>query len=267
MDAVDDMLRPMKAALLMLLGAFTLLAKGGNAQDAPARRIDGRVIDTLGNAIAWASIRVEPSVRTISDDSGHFAFAADARRAFELEVRRIGFRAVALRLPPGGDTTLAIRLVPVAQPLEEATIKAEQVLRSLERRGFYSRLRDREKGINTGYFITPEDLERRKPLLTTRALEETPGVRVQRVPYMQCRSIHRCYMIAGVNGCPFTVYLDGARITSMSGNDGRMRGDFLDELVMPTSIAGMEVYTRLTNAPPGFNMLNGTCGVLLIWSR
>lgn len=256
-----------KAARLALLGAFACMGERGNAQEPPPRRIDGQVVDTAGNAIAWVSIRAGPSDLVVSNDSGHFVLTVDARQTYRVDVRRIGFRAFSFQVPPGGDTTVSIRLTPVAHPLGEASIRAERVLQSLSRRGFYDRLRDREKGINTGYFITPEDLEQRKPLLTTRALEQTPGVRVQRVPGMGCRSPTRCYMIAGSNGCPFTVYLDGARITAMSGNDGRMRGDFLDELVTPNSIAGMEVYTRLTNAPPGFHVLNGTCGVLLIWTR
>jgi hypothetical protein len=186
--------------------------------------------------------------------------------ALRIEIRRIGFAPATVQLPAGGDTALTIELVPVAQELSAAVIR-ESRLRTLERRGFYARMLDREKGVNTGYFITPEDLELRKPMLTTRALEGIPNVRVQRVPFSNCSSLLRCYMIAGPSGCPYTIYLDGARVTAMSGGNGTLRGDYLDELVPPNTIAGMEIYTRLTNAPAAYQSLNGTCGVLLIWTR
>jgi hypothetical protein len=45
---------------------------------------------------------------------------------------------------------------------------------------FYDRMRDVERGINRGYFITPEDLEQRRPNFITQMLESYPSVRVLR---------------------------------------------------------------------------------------
>jgi len=61
-----------------------------------------------------------------------------------------------------------------------------------------------------------------------------------------------------------TVYLDRVRIV------GRVAGrldDFVNEIVVPSSVAAMEVYPRGTGAPPEFQPMNGSCGVVLIWTK
>jgi len=38
-------------------------------------------------------------------------------------------------------------------------------------------------------------------------------------------------------------------------------------LVLPTHAAAMEIYPRAINAPPQYQPNNGTCGVVLIWTK
>ena len=70
-------------------------------------------------------------------------------------------------------------------------------------------------------------------------------------------------VILGSRDCVMTVYLDNVRITN------RLRGpnDFVNELVPPSNMAAMEIYPRALNAPPQYQPLNGTCGVVLIWTK
>ena len=60
-----------------------------------------------------------------------------------------------------------------------------------------------------------------------------------------------------------TVYLDNVRIV------GRLLGadDIIDEIVRPTHVAAMEIYPRGINAPPAYQLSNGTCGIVLIWTK
>ena len=57
--------------------------------------------------------------------------------------------------------------------------------------------------------------------------------------------------------------LDNVRIV------GRLLGadDIIDEIVGPTHVAAMEIYQRGINAPPAYQLSNGTCGIVLIWTR
>jgi len=60
-----------------------------------------------------------------------------------------------------------------------------------------------------------------------------------------------------------TVYLDRVRIVGKFGSTD----DFVNEIVVPSSVAAMEVYPRGTGAPPEFQSMNGSCGVVLIWTK
>jgi hypothetical protein len=40
-----------------------------------------------------------------------------------------------------------------------------------------------------------------------------------------------------------------------------------DEIVPIGQLAGIEVYTRGTRAPTAYQSLNGSCAVVLIWTR
>lgn len=250
-----------RCAVLMALAV--MVRATGIAQEPPARLVQGRVTDSAGVPVPYVNVRVGP-VRVVTNDSGRFRLPLQSRTSITLEVRRLGFEPANVALPAGGDTSLFVTLTPVAHVLREALVQQER-LRTLERRGFYSRLQDREKGINIGYFVTPEDLERRQPPLTTMLLEGIPGVRVSRVGG-NCQFIQRCYMPTGPGGCRFTIFLDGARITGLSAGPSA-RGDFLDELLAPSTIAGIEVYTRGVRAPPQFQTLSGNCGVVVIWTK
>jgi hypothetical protein len=63
-----------------------------------------------------------------------------------------------------------------------------------------------------------------------------------------------------------TIYLDNIRLNSLAGRYANAAPD-IDAVLTPTAVAGIEVYTRRTNVPAGFQMLGGTCGVVLIWTR
>ena len=128
---------------------------------------------------------------------------------------------------------------------------------ALERRGFYERMRGVERGINRGYFITPEDLEQRRPNYITQMLENYPSIRVSG------RSLEFA-RILGTGDCRMTVYLDG---TGVIGKFDQRSEDPINTIVKPSEIAGVEIYPRASAAPPAYQGLSGLCGVVLIWTR
>lgn len=231
-------------------------------------RIDGVVTDSSGQAIPYASIDIGDR-RVVADQAGHFALALSRPRRLSIDARRIGFRPARLELDVQRDTTLNIMLEPVATVLSGETIFAMQPRRSLEVSGFYRRLMDHEKGINAGRFLTEEDIERRKPVRITQMFEGIPSLRNIRVRSCSGDQDPRCWAPAGIGDCPMMVYLDGKRMNRLgtARNPNLQYAEGLDDIALPSHIAGIEVYTSPSRIPPEYQLLGGRCGAILIWTK
>jgi hypothetical protein len=244
---------------------FTVAALCASPAVALAQRvITGSVVDSSGAPVAYVSVDAG-SRRVIADDSGRFRISlGDGISA--LQVRRIGFKPVNVSFAAGADTSVILRLEPVARSLEAAIIVASQASRALELRGFYGRYADREKGINAGQFITPEEIEQRSPFRITQMLDGRPGIKTARIARgCTTSNPNLCWAPQGVGGCWMTVYLDGRRLNSLK--EGSNTPAVVDEIALPTHIAGIEIYTSPLRAPPQYQSLSGTCGVVLLWSK
>jgi len=237
------------------------------------RVIRGTVTDSAGVAVAYVNVRIGRDLR-VTDDSGRFSVTLNDRKATKLEFRRIGYLPTDFQLAAGGDTTLTVELIATAQLLSGTVVKVKEQMVKLERRGFYRRMTDREKGINSGHFITAEDIEKRNfPNRFTILLEEIPSVRI--------RNVGGSMGPTGSGGCVMTTYLDGARLVAYAQQSlteptgfytgGPQRrpppGGGLDGIILTSTVAGIEVYSRGNQAPPEYQSLNGSCGVILIWTR
>jgi hypothetical protein len=68
--------------------------------------------------------------------------------------------------------------------------------------------------------------------------------------------------------CPMTIYVDRVRLSPLAaGPYGRDNAPVdINSYVTLRDVAGIEVYTR-TNMPAEYMLLNGTCGVVLIWTK
>jgi hypothetical protein len=258
---------------------FKLLSEASAAPEAnPSDRLlRGRVIDTEGLSLSYASVQLNGGRRFIADDSGRFTMPSPSGQ-FSLIVRRIGFSPEEVKFEAAPDTAIRVRMKVLAASLPEQRITGRAAFVSLDLNGFYRRMRDHEKGINHGYFITPEDLELRKPNVITQMVEGLPGV------YLRNRSARGGSMIVGspcseltpscvpVGGglyrCVMTVYLDGIRVVGrLAISPADIEKELVNELALPNTVAGMEVYPRGLGAPPAFQPMNGNCGVVLIWTK
>jgi hypothetical protein len=93
-------------------------------------------------------------------------------------IRRIGYRPLEIRLETIPDTAFRIVLPSLARDLEAVRVTTDRV-RSLAIRGFYERAADVERGINRGFFVTPEELEARSGARLTDFFNGHPGIRVK----------------------------------------------------------------------------------------
>lgn len=256
----------------------------------PSERVlRGRVADTEGAPLSYASIQLNGGRRFIADDSGRFTMPSPTGR-FSLLVRRIGFSPEELKIDAAPDTAIRVRMTAFATSLPEQRITGRAAFVSLDLNGFYRRMRDAERGVNHGYFMTPEDFEFRKPNLITQMAEATPAVFIKRDPSGDPRKYvlmgapcrpreipggppdRNCVLAIGSNAtpgarlyrCVMTVFLDRVRIV---GRTGANADDLVNDMVVPSSVAAMEIYPRGTGAPPEFQPMNGSCGVVLIWTK
>ena len=248
----------LRQIVLALTLALTLPA-ALSAQRGPARAIRGIVIDSLGVRVPYTTVTGDGRLRLVADDSGRFLVTADSGRVVRLIVRRIGFREREISLPVVQDTTIEIVLARLAQSLAPQEITGQRRLGSLAGHGFYRRLLQRESGVVAGYFVTPEEIEQRRAYRATQLLEGVPGVRMTR---MGPSGVF--WVPLGVDRCPMSIYLDRVRLNSMSNRGAPV---FIDEIVSSNSLSGIEVYTSAVKAPPEFQPLNGTCGVVLLWTK
>lgn len=274
----------LRSAALSLAPAALLAATALAQAQGTTRLIRGTVTDSGGRPVPYVNVQAGRVTRVITNDSGGFRIPLRDRKPIVLEIRRLGFVPADIRLEAGGDTTLAVALIPTAQPLPGAVIAAMERDRKLERQGFYRRMADRENGVNSGHFITGEDIERRLfPPRFTSLLDGIPSVRVS----MSFDGL-KVPLGSQDGGCILTTYLDGIRLPLYpqqklsqatgfysSGRGGstkaplptRKDSDSIDDMIKTSAVAGVEVYTRGTQAPPEYSSLNGNCGVILIWTR
>jgi hypothetical protein len=255
--------RPRQHAFTMNrpLAALSLLAAASSvaiAQD--TRRVTGEVRDSAGRRIAHANVTAGKDIQVVADDSGRFRYEVPNRKAQTVNVRRIGFEPVELKLPEGGDTTLVVTLAPLPQRLQRMIVEAERTQMRLERRGFYARMADHEKGIIVGHFITPEEIEQRKPYRITQLFEGRSGIRLRRVG-----GSGNDVTPVGLDGCNMTVYLDDVRLNSQARANNAVTD--LDTMIGSNSVAGMEVYTSGVRAPQKYATNASSCGVILIWTK
>lgn len=218
--------------------------------------VRGRVTDPTGTPLSYANVQVNNGRRWLADDSGRFQLPAWSGPT-TLLVRRIGFEPEEITLESKPDTMIRVSLRPVPLLLKGVVVTGASAYRSLDIHGFYGRMRDAERGINHGYFITPEDIERRKATWITQMSDGFPTVRVKR------GGTPEWDVMTGSRGCTMTVYLDNVRIVgTLSGKDA-----FVNALVNVSHVAAMEIYPRAVSAPPQYQSLNGTCGIVLLWTK
>ena len=265
---------------LLVLALVTTAAASASAQD-ELRPVHGVVVDTAGQPISGVTLRQKGARSVVTDDSGRFRIAVKKDAKIAMDVRRVGLHPGVFLANTPPDTALTIVMYARPQVLP-ATVVVAQRKQLLERRGFYERQRNDAIG---GYFITPEELEKRRPRSVTGAVESVPGVRID-VGTVGTDSP----MIQGRNNCIMTIWLDGIRLTPDSANTMRQRARGaikaaqgivvpagqqaishpmnvqIDQLLDVKSVLAIEVYPRAIQAPPQYVPSRNDCGVVLLWT-
>jgi hypothetical protein len=252
------------------------------AADAQPRWIRGVVLDNRDQPIVAAVVIAAGGAGAITDDSGRFRVEIPHRDRITFDVRRVGFMPSRMTLLAGGDTAIAVLLLPSVQQVTGVSVTAP-AMRPAALDGFERRMGERRRGAGTGHFITAADIEKMGVYRTTQALQNLPSITVRRV------TLDGRYLIFGRTGvggeCPATVFLDGIRL---GGTDGPIQrrsvrstnrdvasrdgGTAIDEYTTPQEIAGIEVYPRALLAPPQFqppvaDSRAAHCAIVVVWTK
>ena len=140
----------------------------------------------------------------------------------------VGFTPSLYTFGEGADTTLDVMLLPLAQQLDAVKVNARGSS-GIGLEGFDQRMRDREHGAGSGYFITSAEIERRQATRATSLFDEVPGIFVLRVSFNRYSIFARSRTFsngsgAAPNKCAATVYIDGTRMIEKFDNGRAWRG-------------------------------------------
>lgn len=235
------------------------------------------VRDSIGLPIAFATVNVKAGSTRLTDATGKVDLG-DVKDSVQVSVRRIGYREFFGKLyPSSGNGMYEVNLHALPQMLGTVAVSASRAAGPLERRGYYERMLDAQKGRYNGEYYTPETLESSNVGKVSQLLNNSRHARLDfysGLPVLRGRN--RCTMSIFVDGQLMKGVYDGpprqGESRSMPWESNRQigRGDKLtiDDLINPGDIAAIEIYPHAGNAPSLFQMTpdKGSCGVVAIWT-
>lgn len=214
-------------------------------------RLSGQVVSAReGNPLAGAQVSIPDGPQTRTNAQGEWALEGAPDGTRMLEVRAVGYyperRAVDI---VDGAAPIRSGLLTMKAMLDTVKITASRVRNNLT--GFEDRRRSA-----FGRYMTPEDVARRQPIVTSDLFRNVPGVRVERTErgdsYFAVRGIF-------ADRCASAVYIDGFNMSVLSVEE-------IDNFVHPDEVAGIEIYAAGT-APAQFQPGLSGCGSIVIWTK
>jgi hypothetical protein len=267
--------RSARMALCIWLTAAGVAMATPQSQGA-GRLVQGTVLDSRDRPVAQASLVVSGGPSVTSDDSGRFRLDISHQARVVFDVRRVGYMPSRFALSPGGDTTVSVLLLPTVQQLSGVTVN-EAATKPPSLAGFEERMLARKRAAGAGYFLSAQDIEAKAATRTTQVVETTPSITVRR----RSGDNYAIYGRAATGGeCLATVWIDGIQVAGAAQPvvDRRTRrvvpGPTLTELdayVIPTDLAGVEIYPRGVMAPAQFvppgDPQATRCAIVAFWTK
>ena len=191
-----------------------------------------------------------------TDEDGRFTLSELIPGRHDVEFTHLGYRRRSVTIEVEADhvVKLHVELAVDAIALDPIEVAVDRQDRNLLSVGFYQREED-----GWGDFLDREELEFWNPVRLTAALTRFPGVKIVPDPQMPSRGFLALRRMG--TECIPTVYLEGVRI------GGGRNPAWIDDIVNPSAVAGVEVYRNTAGIPPQYSGTGSSCGVVLIWLR
>jgi hypothetical protein len=192
------------------------------------------------------------SAAALTRANGDFVLDSLPAGTQALVVRQLGYKPteVPVELSSRTPARVTVQLgafVPELSPVEVVSRREE----GLQKVGFL----DRKRTSAGGYFLGPEQLEKRNAQKFTDVLRTTPGLRVSESNGQATVTTTRS---ATGDGC-VTVYVDGAPWQQLDPGD-------LDTFVRPEEVAAIEVYNG-ASVPAQFTTAGQSCSAVVVWTK
>lgn len=143
--------------------------------------------------------------------------------------------------------TAALEIVLLGIPKELENVNVTAASPPTKLRGFYERSQQKR---TFGRFFNQDQIRRLNPRSASDLLRSVPGVRLA--------SNQRGGNSIRIRGCQPMVWLD----------DQRVPGTELDDLIVPSEIAALEVYASSAGIPAQYlDRGNRLCGLILVWTK
>lgn len=247
MPATAPLSRAALATLLMAAAAL-LPPRPLAAQEGELATVDLVVTDSATSAPVVGARVASSGLRyaAVSDATGRVRLRdlAAGRHRVAITHPQYAARERTVELRAGETLRLAVALPATAVALDPLVAEG----RSARLQEFYDRA---DRG--TGYSVTREEIERRRPRRVTDIFRGIPNLVVA---HAGGRAQIRLGRSSIGRECPPTYYLDGVRF-----NPGNLDADLRPEL-----IEGVEVYPG-NQVPARYRASDAACGVILIWTR
>jgi hypothetical protein len=214
--------------------------------------LTGIVMDTLGQPVSAAIVSLAGGqAETRTDSLGRFVLPRAAARIQQIvRVRKLGYSAQLLQMmiPDGEVTRVTVTMRPPARDLGTVLVQGQRIPKRLE--GF-----ERRRRFGQGYYLTPEQIERRNAIQVSDLLRQLAGVRVS--PNSRGQAT-----VFGRGQCLMNVMIDGMNIPIDDTTP-------IDGLVTATDVLSVEAYPDGASAPAELmaSARGGGCGVIVITTK
>jgi hypothetical protein len=225
-------------------------AQSVSTQGAARYTLAGTVTGLDGSAVSDAEITVlegmVDSLRLRTDTAGKFRAGGLTTASVTVRVRRLGYQ------PKSVDVTLREASSPVVivlepNPAELGTVKIREIAAEPDGRlrEFYAR----RVSNSFGKYFEQSEIEKRRPQFISEMFRQVPGVSLS--------ASGRVGNTLRIRGCPPLVWVDGVRVPKSQ----------IDEVVSPSDVAAVEIYSSFAGIPAQYFDRTATCGTILVWSR
>ena len=246
-------LRSMSVAALPVASAGEDSAGAPRPQPRGSARVFGKVVNRNGAPVVGARVGLMgTSAATLTRTNGDFVLDSLPAGTQALVVRQIGYRPteVAIDLSSRAPSRVTVQLgafVPELSPVEVVSRRDD----GLQKVGFL----DRKRNSAGGYFLGPEQLDKRNALKFSDILRATPGIRVSESNGQATITSSRSTQ---GNGC-VTMFVDGSQWQQIAPGD-------LDSFVQPNEVAAIEVYSGAA-VPAQFATPGQSCAAVVVWTK
>jgi carboxypeptidase family protein len=234
-----------------------------------AQTLRGRIVDSVSGEpvmLAYVGLLAEGQdmvVAALANTAGEFEVTAPEEGGYFLYISRSGYETLmdgVFDLGEGGVFDLQVGLKPTPIVLDELVVESGRSTSPLEKNGFYDRAI-----IGLGTMIMREEIQRRAIDNITDVFRNIPRIDIDESrPLTGSPDIMRnpaIWVWRGSRRCAPTLYID-RHVVAAGGNNAVRPADY----VTPTEVEAIEVYTRSSEVPLGFNEITN-CGVVLVWTR